>query len=69
VYHDQAGDQARHSTALDAAVRFYQAALEQWPALDRAASQTSMCGHARFSAPLPLAVVYRARLSSIRGQV
>jgi tetratricopeptide (TPR) repeat protein len=36
VYHDQAGDQARRSAALDEAIRDYQAALEQWPALDRA---------------------------------
>ena len=36
VYNDQAGDQARRSAALDAAIRYYQAALEQWPALDPA---------------------------------
>src|SRR6266545_3689711 len=36
VYHEQAGDQARRSAALDAAIRYYQTALEQWPALDRA---------------------------------
>jgi tetratricopeptide (TPR) repeat protein len=36
VYLDQAGDQARRSAALDEAIRSYQAALEQWPALDRA---------------------------------
>jgi DNA-binding SARP family transcriptional activator/tRNA A-37 threonylcarbamoyl transferase component Bud32 len=36
VYHDQAGDQARRSVALDAAIHSYQTALEQWPTLDRA---------------------------------
>jgi predicted ATPase len=36
AYCDQAGDQARRSAALDAAIGYYQAALEQWPALDRA---------------------------------
>ncbi|HEU5100301.1 MAG TPA: tetratricopeptide repeat protein, partial [Roseiflexaceae bacterium] len=36
VYREQAGDQARRSAALDVAIHYYQAALEQWPALDRA---------------------------------
>jgi DNA-binding SARP family transcriptional activator/tRNA A-37 threonylcarbamoyl transferase component Bud32 len=36
IYLDQAGDQARRSAALDEAIRSYQAALEQWPALDGA---------------------------------
>jgi len=36
VYREQAGDQAWRSAALDAAIRDYQAALGEWPALDRA---------------------------------
>jgi predicted ATPase len=36
VYNEQAGDLARRSVALDAAIYSYQAALERWPALDRA---------------------------------
>jgi DNA-binding SARP family transcriptional activator len=35
IYCDQAGDQARRSAALDAAIGYYQAALGEWPALDR----------------------------------
>jgi DNA-binding SARP family transcriptional activator/tetratricopeptide (TPR) repeat protein len=40
LYYDQTGDLARRSVALDAAIRSYQAALEQWPALDRAGRAT-----------------------------
>jgi DNA-binding SARP family transcriptional activator len=35
-YNAQAGDQARRSAALEEAIRYYQAALDQWPALDQA---------------------------------
>ena len=41
-YNEQAGDQVRRSAVLDAAIHYFQAALEQSPALDRAASQASM---------------------------
>jgi tetratricopeptide (TPR) repeat protein len=36
IYSEQAGDQAQRSAALDAAIRYYQAALGLRPALDRA---------------------------------
>ncbi|HEU5103218.1 MAG TPA: AAA family ATPase, partial [Roseiflexaceae bacterium] len=36
IYCDQAGDQARRSAASAEAIHYYQTALEQWPAPDRA---------------------------------